>query len=533
MLLILPTLWWLFFFTALGLCLGSFANVLIHRLPLDRSPRQPKWSACPHCETRIRWHENIPVLSFLLLGGKCRNCKLPISVRYPVVELAMAIVFVALADAFLLAPDRASLKLSVLGGTERLASDWPMLLAHLVLFFGLFVMSAIDLEHYWVDIRFTNLAVLVGFVMHIAWTPKASLDTWPRPGPVTAVASLAALAGVAAAWLLLSLSPWNVEDEENAKPAVEGGSMPSRASVPANAPATPATPAASTLTPAALAPPSSPYELREASSRWPIALMLLLVGAIWVLACVDKAELLPAPGVYRFGLAALALFALILTMGQVSRPSDEQVYEEIEEESGSARLVALQEFAFFVPAVVFALLLGWLVLGHPGLSGAAEARLHWVGATEVGASGGSWQPLNGLATAACGFVVGGAVGWLVRILFTLLFGKEAFGTGDIHIMAAAGCVAGWPVVVLGFFLACFLAMIGWLAALPFKRTRAVPLGPWLSLAFLIVVLFYQPIVSSRLISNVKGAVSFLLERTEVEPEPTIQWPTGVPDSGAR
>ncbi|MCC7291663.1 MAG: A24 family peptidase [Phycisphaerales bacterium] len=514
MLLILPTLWWLFFFTALGLCLGSFANVLIHRLPLDRSPREPKWSACPHCETRIRWHENIPVLSFLLLGGKCRNCKLPISVRYPVVELAMAIVFVALADAFLLAPDRAGSKLSVLGGTERLASDWPMLLAHLVLFFGLFVMSAIDLEHYWVDIRFTNLAAIVGFLMHIAWTPKASLDTWPRPGPVMAVASLAALAGVAAAWLLLSLSPWNVEDELDTRTAAERGAADANASRSSNPQE------------ASSAPPpmSSPYEGREPSSRRPIAVMVLLVAAVWVLACLDKAEVLPAAGAYRFGLAALGLFALVLALGQISRPSDEQVYEEIVEESASARVVALQELAFFLPAVAFALLLGWLVVEHPGLSGAAEARLHWVGATEVGASGGSWQPLRGLATAACGFVVGGAVGWLVRILFTLLFGKEAFGTGDIHIMAAAGCVAGWPVVVLGFFLACFLAMIGWLAALPFKRTRAVPLGPWLSLAFLIVVLFYQPIVSSRLIGNVTGAVSFLLERTEVEPEPTIQWP---------
>lgn len=512
MLLILPTLWWLFFFTALGLCLGSFANVLIHRLPLDRSPREPKWSACPHCQTRIRWHDNIPVLSFLLLRGRCRNCKLPISVRYPVVELAMAIVFVALADAFLLAPDRASLKLSVLGGTERLAADWPMLLAHLVLFFGLFVMSAIDLEHYWVDIRFTNFAVLVGFVMHIAWTPKASLDTWPRPGPVMAVASLAALAGVAGAWLLLSLSPWNVEDEPGSETAAERGAPDPHGSAQSSASEAPSVPVSI----------SSPYELREPSNRGPVAVMLLLVAAIWVLACLEKAEVLPAAGVYRFGLAALGLFALILTLGQVVRPSDEQVYEEIEEESGSARLVAVQELAFFLPAVAFAILLGWLVFGHPGLSAAADARLHWIGADALRASGGSWQPLNGLATAACGFVIGGAVGWLVRILFTLLFGKEAFGTGDIHIMAAAGCVAGWPVVVLGFFLACFLAMVGWLAALPFKRTRAVPLGPWLSLAFLIVVLFYQPIVGSRMISNVTGAVSFLLERTEVETEPTIQ-----------
>jgi leader peptidase (prepilin peptidase)/N-methyltransferase len=105
-----------------------------------------------------------------------------------------------------------------------------------------------------------------------------------------------------------------------------------------------------------------------------------------------------------------------------------------------------------------------------------------------------WTPLYGLATAASGYVIAGAVGWAVRIVFTLLFGKEAFGVGDIHLMAAAGCVAGWPIVVLGFFLTCGLAMVGWIVSLPFKRTRALPLGPWLSLSFLIMVVFYEPII---------------------------------------
>ena len=62
-------------------------------------------------------------------------------------------------------------------------------------------------------------------------------------------------------------------------------------------------------------------------------------------------------------------------------------------------------------------------------------------------------------------------------------------------MAAAGCVAGWPIVVIGFFLTCMLALLGWIISLPFKRTRALPLGPWLSLSFLIVVVFYKPIIS--------------------------------------
>jgi leader peptidase (prepilin peptidase)/N-methyltransferase len=115
---------------------------------------------------------------------------------------------------------------------------------------------------------------------------------------------------------------------------------------------------------------------------------------------------------------------------------------------------------------------------------------------------GDWRPLNGLGTAAVGLVIGGGIGWAVRIVATAVMGKEAFGTGDIHMMAAAGCVAGWPVVLIGFVLCCLLALFGWLVALPFKRTRAIPLGPWLSLAFLIVVLYYDPIIESRPVQNV-------------------------------
>jgi leader peptidase (prepilin peptidase)/N-methyltransferase len=69
-----------------GLIVGSFLNVCIVRLPRDRSIVSPP-SHCPRCRASIRFYDNIPVISFLLLRGKCRNCGLPISWRYPLVEL--------------------------------------------------------------------------------------------------------------------------------------------------------------------------------------------------------------------------------------------------------------------------------------------------------------------------------------------------------------------------------------------------------------------------------------------------------------
>ena len=71
----------------LGLCLGSFLNVCILRLPHEQSLLRPP-SSCPKCRRPIAWRDNIPVVSWLLLKGRCRHCGARISVQYPVVEAA-------------------------------------------------------------------------------------------------------------------------------------------------------------------------------------------------------------------------------------------------------------------------------------------------------------------------------------------------------------------------------------------------------------------------------------------------------------
>ncbi|MGH9511867.1 MAG: prepilin peptidase [Terriglobales bacterium] len=81
-------------FFAFGLAFGSFLNVCIYRLPRGLSVVQPR-SACPDCETPISFYDNIPVLSWLILRGRCRNCKTPISPRYLAVELLTAAMFLA------------------------------------------------------------------------------------------------------------------------------------------------------------------------------------------------------------------------------------------------------------------------------------------------------------------------------------------------------------------------------------------------------------------------------------------------------
>lgn len=79
-----------------GLCLGSFLNVVVHRVPRGESVVTPG-SRCPACLAEIRPRDNIPVVSWLLLGGRCRSCSAPISPRYPLVELGTAVVVATLA----------------------------------------------------------------------------------------------------------------------------------------------------------------------------------------------------------------------------------------------------------------------------------------------------------------------------------------------------------------------------------------------------------------------------------------------------
>ena len=88
----------------LGLAIGSFLNVVIYRVPRDESLLRPG-SHCPRCDTPIRARHNVPLLGWLLLRGKCAACAAPISVRYPLVELGTAALFVAVTARFGLTPE--------------------------------------------------------------------------------------------------------------------------------------------------------------------------------------------------------------------------------------------------------------------------------------------------------------------------------------------------------------------------------------------------------------------------------------------
>src|SRR5438309_11127103 len=79
----------------LGAAVGSFLNVCIYRWPVDLSIHRPRRSFCPNCKQPISWYQNLPLISWLALGGRCANCGAKIAFRYFAVELVTAVLFVA------------------------------------------------------------------------------------------------------------------------------------------------------------------------------------------------------------------------------------------------------------------------------------------------------------------------------------------------------------------------------------------------------------------------------------------------------
>jgi len=485
--LTLVTIWWLLFWTAVGLCVGSFLNCVIYRIPRDRSLRVPLWSACPHCRKRIHWYDNIPILSFVLLRGRCRHCGVPIATRYIVVELTSAMIVLLLLDAFFIGHARSGLTASSLRLTEQLANDWPIFAAHIVLFSCLLAMSAIDLEHYWVDIRFTNLVTVAGFVLHTLWTPRHS-HLWPRPLDTTAVVSIFALCGLGLVWVVLTCQPQEDEPEPQGPAPEQVGNGPAVGTIQS-------------------LPPSLSAPSRMAGWFAGVLFALLLLAL-----CLDATEQVSLRYIGRPAPILILFFFLVLSENTVLRHTDQAIVEAIHDERHEARRMVLFEFSLLVPALVFGLIGYWLMQGGGELPGRVGQALDHEFSLPGLAFMRHWAPLNGFATAASGYILAGAIGWGVRILFTLAFGKEAFGVGDIHLMAATGCVAGWPVVAIGFLLCCPLALLGWAATLPFKRTRALPLGPWLALSFLIVVLFYDPILRLPMVARSVDVIEWIFLR---------------------
>jgi leader peptidase (prepilin peptidase)/N-methyltransferase len=134
--------------TMLGLAIGSFLNVCIHRLPRGQSLVWPA-SRCPGCQTPLKLYDNIPVLGYLWLRGRCRSCRMPISLKYPVIEIVTGAVFLG---SYLMFPP-------------------PLLFQRLVFSCAMIVLFVIDLEHRILPDLITLPGIIAGFLFSFFMPP--------------------------------------------------------------------------------------------------------------------------------------------------------------------------------------------------------------------------------------------------------------------------------------------------------------------------------------------------------------------------
>ena len=136
------------FIFILGLGVGSFLNVCIYRMPREQSIRKPSRSFCPNCKKTILWYDNIPILSFILLKGRCRFCNGKISLRYPIVELLSGLLFL--------------MAFSYFGIT------WELVI-YLIVIGGLIAASFIDIEYQIIPDEISLGGLVLGLVASLAY----------------------------------------------------------------------------------------------------------------------------------------------------------------------------------------------------------------------------------------------------------------------------------------------------------------------------------------------------------------------------
>lgn len=498
------------FLFAFGACVGSLTNVLVYRMPLGLSVVTPP-SRCPACETQLTWRENIPIFGWLFLRGRCRFCKSKISPEYPLVEFFVALIFVAAFIVLYAIPDKAvwldmpvgTIKPTWARGYGAAALTWPLFTILLCLLSCLIAMTIVDAKTFTIPMGMSLTPAYFGLFAHTAFAayfefvarPGANALTnvaegwvWAIPTPTSwwwFGASLGGGVGVLISLLMLrlgllsrSFDDFEAWDDERRKKAEQAESAGNRIDQP-NA----------TLSVAVDNSPAQPSPTPEDGSTTPsnlrdLAVVLLAAGVATALG------VLVAPGLSqpRWLGGVIGLFAGIFGAAGVLRavdlrgpkPASAGEANQAEEwtEYPHARREMIKELAFLGP-IAIAGWLGGFIANRIGNGASEAANLDAV-------------PLTGQVLAGCvlGYLVGGGVVWLVRIFGSLLFGREAMGMGDVHLMAGVGVCVGWINSTVAFFVAAFVGLVWtlWSVVRRGGAASAMPYGPFLAVATVLVLL---------------------------------------------
>lgn len=195
------------FLFLLGACIGSFLNVVVWRLPRNKSLMWPP-SACPKCNHRLAWNDNIPVLGWILLRGRCRYCSEPVSVRYPIIEAITGLILVGYYIAifiygfgpFIVSYDSFGIpEYTTLASIE---SDWAIFALLMLLVCALLAASLIDAELYVIPIEIPWVVAGIAFIVH-AFADRPNQPGSLMAGPLPAAFALSATLGLGISMLLM------------------------------------------------------------------------------------------------------------------------------------------------------------------------------------------------------------------------------------------------------------------------------------------------------------------------------------------
>lgn len=193
---------------ALGANLGSFLNVVVHRLPRGESV-VTGGSRCPACGAAIRWHDNVPVCGWLMLGGRCRDCGGPISPRYPLVEAAAAVLVGAVASVELLSGGH-NLPGEIFAGRRPgmdgllLDPEWSLVAAcavHCAVLVTLLAWALIDHDGHPVPWRWAGITTALAVVAAAALPGVQPVGAGFGSAVGLPASTIASAAGIAAGWL--------------------------------------------------------------------------------------------------------------------------------------------------------------------------------------------------------------------------------------------------------------------------------------------------------------------------------------------
>lgn len=447
----LPNGFWLAAFFALGACIGSFLNVVVWRTPRDLSLVRPP-SACPGCGHALAAWDNLPVIGWIFLRGRCRYCKMAISPEYPAVEAYTGLLFAGL---YLLCYESAWRPSFAAGGLD---ATWPVFALHLLLAAALVAVTLVDTAFAIIPLVIPNFiaAAALCILPVAAACGKIRLSGELAGEPyVFAVSSSAGLWAVGGSVVMLGVANlglrlgWLPHSFEGELPV--GDDAHAQASF----------------------PEPRPWRLKEVLQAALIAWALSVLVGVAAGAFSGSRDV----GILTAVVAALPIGLVALAVIKARSFADLPTNDEALPPLANPRKVALRE----------ALFMAFPVAGALGGLGLAQ-----VCPIPAGAVPGWAQVLAGVVV---GYLVGAGFTWAVRILGTLGFRKEAMGLGDVHLMGAIGAVLG-PLTALAvfFMLAPFMGLLGALGLHTMGKFNsikqsqlAIPYGPYLALGALLLM----------------------------------------------